>query len=101
MKGNDRADKTGRQSNHHKWFASRKIRSVEELETLPAGTKPRASHHRPPGGERRGKRKRGERAIVHQTTTGTGSKAALGKLLRDGVKDHITGFSKRVDTILN
>ena len=28
------------------------------LETLPAGTKPRASHHRSPGGERRGKRKR-------------------------------------------
>ena len=29
-----------------------------ELETLPAVTKPRTSHHRSPGGERRGKRKR-------------------------------------------
>ena len=31
---------------------SRKIWSVEELETLPAGTKERTSHHRLPGGER-------------------------------------------------
>ena len=30
----------------------------EELETLPAGTKPRTSHHRSPGGDRRGKRNR-------------------------------------------
>ena len=45
----------GGQSNPHKWLASRKIWSVEELETLPAGTKPRASHHRPPGGDRRAK----------------------------------------------
>ena len=29
-----------------------------EVQTLPAGTKPRTSHHRSPGGERRGKRKR-------------------------------------------
>ena len=29
-------------SNHHKWLASQKIRSVKELETLPAGTEPRA-----------------------------------------------------------
>ena len=37
---------------------SRKIWSVEELETLPAGTtKPRTSHHRSPGGERSRKRK--------------------------------------------
>ena len=43
-------------------------------------------HHRPPGRERRGKRKRGERAIVNQTDTGTVSKAALGKLLRDGAE---------------
>ena len=44
--------------NHHMWLASRKIWSVEELETLPAGTKPRTSHHRSPGGERREKSKR-------------------------------------------
>ena len=36
---------------------SGRITSVE-LETLPAGPKPRTSHHRSPGGERRGKRKR-------------------------------------------
>ena len=46
---------TGGQSNPHKWLAFRKIWSVEKLETLPAGTKPRTSHHRSPGGERRGK----------------------------------------------
>ena len=39
------------------YYASRKILSVEELETLPAGTKPRTLHHWSPGGERRGKRK--------------------------------------------
>ena len=37
---------------------SPKIRSIEELETLPAGTKTRTSHHRLPGGERHRKRKR-------------------------------------------
>ena len=31
---------------------------VEELETLPEGTKPRTSHRRSPGGERLGKKKR-------------------------------------------
>ena len=31
---------------------------VEELETLPASTTPRTSHHRSPGGERRGMKKR-------------------------------------------
>jgi len=31
---------------------------IKKLETLPAGTKPRTSQHRSPGGERRGKRKR-------------------------------------------
>ena len=46
------------QSDPHQWLASRKIRSVEELETLPAGTKLKTSHHRSPGGKRRGKRKR-------------------------------------------
>ena len=43
-------------NNHHRRVASRKILSVEELETLPAGTKPRTSHHRSPGGEREGRR---------------------------------------------
>ena len=35
------------------WLGSRKILRVEELETLPAGTKPRTSHNRSPGGEGR------------------------------------------------
>ena len=50
LKGNDGADRLVLQ-NHR--LASRKILSVEELETLPAGTKPRASHHQSPGGETR------------------------------------------------
>ena len=37
--------KTGRQSSHQKWFASRKIENVEVLEIFPAGTKPRTPHH--------------------------------------------------------
>ena len=38
--------KTGEESSYHKWLASRKIWSVEELETLPAGTESRTPHHR-------------------------------------------------------
>ena len=38
-------------SNQHRRVASRKIWSVEELQTLPASTKPRTPHHRSPGGE--------------------------------------------------
>ena len=68
--------------------------SVEELETLPVGTKPSTAHHRSPGGERgveRGSARRSslkgrERAIVSQANVGTVSKATLGKLLRDGVE---------------
>ena len=47
------------------------------------------SHHRWPGGERRGKRiflKGQEKAIVSQTNTGPVSKATLRKLLRDGME---------------
>ena len=54
-------------------------------------SKPRASHYRFPGGERRGKRKRSraclkgrEKAIISQTNIGTASKATLGKPLRQG-----------------
>ena len=39
------------------WLASRKNWSVEELETLPTGAKPRTSNHRSPGGEWREKKK--------------------------------------------
>ena len=73
---------------------------VEELETLPAGTKPGTSHHRSPGGERRGRRlprrsslKGREKAIVNQTNIETVSKATSGKLLRDGV-ERIWGFAR-------
>ena len=48
VKGNDRADRPAGKATL-KWLASRKIGSVEELETLPAGTKPRISHHLLPG----------------------------------------------------
>ena len=37
-------------------LSSSPSRSVEELETLPAGTKPRTPHHRSPGGERHRKK---------------------------------------------
>ena len=76
----------GRQSNHHRWLASQKISSVEELETLPAGTKPRTSHHRSPeergverGSDQRSYLRGRERAIVNQTNIATVSKATLGK----------------------
>ena len=80
--------------------------SVEELETLLAGTEPRTSHHRSHGGERLGQRERKkkkkkkrrkkharlsslkgrERIFVNQTNIGTVSKATLGKVPRDGVE---------------
>ena len=47
-----------REKQQSQWLASRKIRNVEELETLPAGTNPRTSHSRSPRRERCGKRKR-------------------------------------------
>ena len=37
--------KTAGQNDHQKWLAPQKIWSVEELETLPARTKPRTSYH--------------------------------------------------------
>ena len=43
--------------------------SVEELETLSAGTKPRVSHHRLPGRERHGKRK-GSMIFLERMTAG-------------------------------
>ena len=59
----------GRQSNPHKWLASWKICSAEELETLPVGTKPRTSHHRSPGGEGCGKKKH-ETIFLERTRKG-------------------------------
>ena len=93
VKGKDQADKTGRQSNHHKWLASQKIWSVEELETLPRVQR-QGCHtidHLEERGVERGSAwqfslKGREKAFVNQMNTGTISKATLGKLLRDGVE---------------
>ena len=64
-----------RQSKHQKRFASRIILNVEELETLPAGTKPRTSCQRSHGVERgSGQRyflEGRERDIVSQTSIET------------------------------
>ena len=77
-------------SNYHKQLVFQNLWSVEELETLPAGTQLKPPPHQPPGGERCRKRKRStilhERTTVNQTSSGTVLKAMLQKLLRDGVK---------------
>ena len=94
VKENDRADRVaGKATLTSGLLLERSEVCVQELETLPAGTKPKTSHHRLPGGERRWKRKRRtiflkgrERAIVKQTNIGTVSKTTLGKLLRDGME---------------
>ena len=58
---------------------------------LSAGTKPRTSHRRLPGGERRGNKfstiflERTREGHRQQASVGTVLKAKLAKLLRDGV----------------
>ena len=53
MKENDRADRLAwKKASLHKWLARRRVWSAEELETLPADTKPRAPHQEK--GEARG-----------------------------------------------
>ena len=42
-----------------------------------------------------------ERAIVHETNTGTVSKATFGQASESTDGAHIMGFSERIDTILN
>ena len=85
----------GGHSNHHKWLASGKILNVEKLETLPADTKPRTSHHRSPGGGvergsvRRSSLKGREGAIVNAGETSERRDEA-----------HM-GFSERTDTLFN
>ena len=90
-----RGGQTGGQNNTHKWFASTKILSVEELETPPAGTKPRPSHYRSAGGGRRGKRKaslddlpwkdkRGPLSV--RRTLEPFKRQTLRKILRDGME---------------
>ena len=46
--GNDREDRLVVENNHHKRLALQKILSVEELETILAGTNTRASHRPSP-----------------------------------------------------
>ena len=89
---------SGLQSNHHTWFVTRKVRNVEELETLPAGTKPRTSHYQSleergmeRGSARQSSLKGRERAIISQINIRTVSEATLEKLLRDRV-GHIWAF---------
>ena len=89
--------------NPHKQLASQKIWSVEELETLPAGTKPMTSHHwLPKAMEERGMQrgstqwsslKGWEQAIISQMNIGTVLKATLGKLLRDEVEHKLAFLS--------
>ena len=57
--GNDRVDRLASKATLTSGlFFSRKSSSVQELETLPAGTKSRKLHHLSLAGETRGKRKR-------------------------------------------
>ena len=100
---------TGGQSRHpHKWLASRKILSVEKLETLPVGTKPRTSRINrleergvERGSARRSSLKGQERAIVNPTNTGTVSgKGNVGETSERRGGAHM-GFFELIDTILN
>ena len=91
VNGNDRADRlAGKATVTTGWISEdRKCRVAWELL---AGTKPGTSHHRSPGGERCGKRKRSTiflktmREGHRQSNIGTVSNAILGNLLRDGVE---------------
>ena len=78
VKGNDRADRlAGKATVTSGLRLGRSRLSVEELEIL---------HTVERGSARRFSLKGRERTIVSQTNIGTVSKAALGKLLRDGVE---------------
>ena len=89
-------------------FCLRKIRSVEELETLPSVTMPGISHSQSPGGERRGKRKLRSTIFLKRTREGHRQSdehwnCFLGNARgtserRDGA--HM-GFSEHKDTLLN
>ena len=92
-KGNDWADRLAGKSNHHKSLASRKLGSIEELETLFVGTIPRTSHRKSPGGDgvERGSARRSsfkglKRAIFSQANMETVLRTTLGKHLKDGME---------------
>ena len=73
-----------------RWSQGKWRWSVEELETITAGTKPRTSHCRPPeeergieGGSARQSSSKGRgRATVNHTGIGTASETTPGKLLK-------------------
>ena len=78
-----------------------------DTEKLPAGTKPRTSHRRSPGGEKR--RKRTRSAIFSEMTRKghrqsdqhwNGFKGNIGETLERRGGAHM-GFPERIDTILN
>ena len=83
--------------------------SAEELKTLPAGTKPRTSHHRSPRGERRGMKKRST-IFLERTREGHRQsdehwnrfKGNVGETSeRQGRALTTIGFSEWIDTVLN
>ena len=88
VKGNDRADRVTGKASVTSGHASRKIRSVAELEILPAVCPQNQGHHTIDGLEERGVErgsagcsslKGRERAIVSQTNIRINSKATLEK----------------------
>ena len=102
----------GRKSKHHKGLASRKIWSVEELETLHASTEPRKSHHIDRLEEIGVERWKRSTILLDRTTKGhrqsdqhwnffkynTGKKKEKTPRRRAGAH---TSFLERLDTILN
>ena len=75
------------------------IWSVEELETLPVGTKPRTSHHRSPGWEKPGKSKR--QMIFLGKTRDPGGPSPIRQALELFQRQHWGNFFKRIRTVLN
>ena len=75
-----------------------RTKQPEELETLPAGTKPSTSHRRPPGGERRGERKRST-IFLERTREGHRFKGNVRETSERWGGAHM-GFFERINTIL-
>ena len=108
VKGNDRADSLAEKSNHHRGLASRNILNVEELETLLAGHKSQGYHtidrleerSVQRGSARRSSLKGRGPSSVRQILYWNCFKCDGGETSdrRDGAH---TGFSERIETILN
>ena len=92
---------TVRKSNPPKWLASRKLRSAEELETLPSDTKPRTSHHCSLAAKRRAlpSKDETEPSSVRRTLE-TFQRGNVGETSERQSGAHVR-FSERIDTILN